>query len=718
MFKGKKSLAMAVFCAVASVGFVANVYAEELDSYKMDNVVIQGEKDALPGGLMASQNRVGILGDIDVVDVPFTQRQYTEKTIEIFSDPNQPMNGVIANNPSIRVGSPSPMYTDFSMRGINMNAAHYYINGIPNMFNQTRSMPAYVLESVDIVSGPNTVLNGTTFSNNGTNGTDAPAGMLNGTTKKAMSGQNIIYTQKFSGQGTWTENLDMGQRFGKNEEWGVRVNAHLEKGELSMDGAEVDDKTIYINIDHKGEKSTTNLFGGYFDWAVDGGQRWLKAGDVKHLADAPDATNNLSFDGQTKQNHGYLMTLNHVQKFSDKWSAFANMGANYYAEHKDDPHGGSLTLGDFGKLSAKFRNYKSESRGLYTQFGVTNETKNDNMSNRLSIAVDYFNYKSRAINSGGAKGQATIEGNIWDGVHIVGTPIMAASLEDANYSRENAKALTISDRVEFGKASAYVAAQYRDSEYKSSGKDAKTISKTSLNPSFAFAYKPVDKVSIYTSYAESYTRPFEVSTDYDNEGEIFEPIKNKQTEIGVKYENGGVLHSFAVFDLNQGNYIKEKSNGPKGQIYSQEGENRFKGIEYSLTGKVAPKWNLMGGFMYLDGKREKLSKGSEHLEGKYATGTPKWNAVLAAEYEADKNTSLVGRVNYTGKSHVNDNGVETPAFATVDFGIKHKTEVIDIPVTLSAMCYNMLGEDYWISRGTSVAFGAPRTFVLSAQFDI
>lgn len=718
MFKSKKNLAMAILCAVASVGFVMTANAEERLSYELDGITVHGDKDVLPGGLMSNHNRVGILGNIDVVDVPFTQRQYTEKTIEMFSDPNQPMNGVIANNPSIRVGSPSPMYTDFSMRGINMNAAHYYINGIPNMFNQTRSMPAYVLESVDIVSGPNTVLNGTSFSNNGTNGTDAPAGLLNGTTKKAKSGENIIYTQKFSGKGTWTENLDIGKRFGKNEEWGVRVNTRMEKGDMSIDGTEIDDKTVYVNIDHKTEKSTTNLFGGYFDWKVDGGQRWLKAGNVKHLADAPDATNNLSFDGQTKQNHGYLMTLNHVQKFSDKWSAFANMGTNYYKEYKDDPQGGSLTLGDYGKLSGTFRNYKSESRGLYTQFGVANETKSEDITNRLSFAVDYFSYKSRAINSGSAKGQATIEGDIWNGVHIVGKPIPAGTLEDALYSRENAKALTIADRVEFGKTSVYVAAQYRDSEYKSSSKDAKTISKKSLNPSFAMAYKPIEKVSLYASYAESYTRPFEVSKDYDNAGEIFEPIKNKQKEVGLKYDNAGILHSFALFDLNQGNYIKQDSNGPKGQIYTQEGENRFKGIEYSLTGKVAPKWNLMGGFMYLDGKREKLEKGKENLEGKFTTGTPKWNAVLAAEYEADKNTSLVGRVNYTGKSHVNDNGVETPAFATVDFGVKHKTEVIDIPVTLSAMCYNVFGEDYWISRGTSVAFGAPRTFMLSAQFDI
>lgn len=132
-----------------------------------------------------------------------------------FYDPNQPLNGTLANTASIRVGSPSPMYTDFSMRGVNMNASHYYINGIPNMFNQTRSIPAYVLSSVDIVSGPNTVLNGATFSNNGTNGTDAPAGLLNGTTKRATTDPVTRYTQRFSGRSTWTEDLDIGRRFGK-----------------------------------------------------------------------------------------------------------------------------------------------------------------------------------------------------------------------------------------------------------------------------------------------------------------------------------------------------------------------------------------------------------------------------------------------------------------------------------------------------------------------
>lgn len=59
----------------------------------------------------------------------------------------------------------------------------------------------------------------------------------------------------------------------------------------------------------------TNIFGGYYDWKVNGGQRWLSASGVTkgNLAEAPNGKTDLSFDGQTKYNHGMLFTLNHIQ---------------------------------------------------------------------------------------------------------------------------------------------------------------------------------------------------------------------------------------------------------------------------------------------------------------------------------------------------------------------------------------------------------------------
>lgn len=716
MKKMKKALALSVLCSLASVGFVMSAgAAEQMETHAMDEVLVEDQavQATLPGGMLVATDRVGIYGNLKAVDVPFTQRNYSQKVIESFSDPDQGINGVLANNPSIRVSSPSPMYTDFNMRGININATQYFINGVPNMFNQTRSIPAYVLESFDIVSGPNTVINGSSFSNNGTNGYDAPAGMLNGTTKKATDKDINRYTQRFSGRGTWTENLDLGRRFGKDNQWGVRVNLHKEDGKLSLKGNKIDDKTVYINVDQRSKKSTTNIFGGYFDWEIDGGQTWLNASGVKKLVKPTKGWHNLSLEDQVKSNYGYLMTVNHVQKFSDKWSMFANLGMNHYNEHKNDPGSGSLTLKDDGILAGNYRNYKSESKGFYGQMGVSNEAKVGNVTNQLNLAVDYFNYNSKATNK--TTSGNLITGDIWNGVTFPADKrVVAPSLDTVGFGKEQAKAVTLADRLEIGKTSAYIGLQLRDSMYRAAGK--KEITKTSLNPTYSLAYKPESNKTIYASHSQSYTRPMEVGVSYENAGEILEPIKNKQYEIGYKFESGKLLHSMAYFDLRQAQYISEDKGAAK-PFYTQSGEFRYKGVEYSVAGKLGNKWNLMGGVMYLNGKV--VNSATKDRIGKRAAAAPRWNGVLVGEYEANEKTSFLLRTNFTSEARVFYNGVETPAHMTFDLGMTYKTKMGNTGVKLQAMCYNLLGKDYWLSRNeTGVALGAPRSLSLTATFDL
>jgi iron complex outermembrane receptor protein len=47
----KKFLAMAVLCAVASVGFVLPASAEETMQHDLDEVIVEADRDALPGDL-------------------------------------------------------------------------------------------------------------------------------------------------------------------------------------------------------------------------------------------------------------------------------------------------------------------------------------------------------------------------------------------------------------------------------------------------------------------------------------------------------------------------------------------------------------------------------------------------------------------------------------------------------------------------------------------
>lgn len=47
--KHKKFLTAAVFCAIASTGFVLTASAEETMTHDLDEVVVEADKDALPG---------------------------------------------------------------------------------------------------------------------------------------------------------------------------------------------------------------------------------------------------------------------------------------------------------------------------------------------------------------------------------------------------------------------------------------------------------------------------------------------------------------------------------------------------------------------------------------------------------------------------------------------------------------------------------------------
>ena len=61
----------------------------------------------------------------------------------------------------------------------------------------------------------------------------------------------------------------------------------------------------------------------------------------------------------------------------------------------------------------------------------------------------------------------------------------------------------------------------------------------------------------------------------------------------------------------------------------QDGEQEYQGIELSVNGKLADKWNFMGGLMYLDATQNKTQNGTN--DGKTVNGAAKWNAVAVLE---------------------------------------------------------------------------------------
>lgn len=726
MLKNKKALVMSVLCAIASVGFVMSASAENVVHGNLDEIVVEGSKDVLPGGNVRTTAKLGVLGDKSVMDIPYSEMSMTAKAVETYGDPSQPLANVLMNNPSIRTSTTSPMYTDFSMRGINMNGNHMMLNGVPSLFYQFTTPPSHVIDRIDITSGPNAGVNGVSMSNNGTNSGATPApGTINIVTKRALNTPVNRYTQTFSGRGNAGEFIDVGRRFGENNEWGIRVNAEYMEGGLALPGAEKNEKNIFINMDHRGDNNITNLFAGYFDLRVNGGQRWFSLPNSYSstvLPDAPDSKNNYDFNGTTKYVHGYLATLNHEHKLDDTWSYFANMGYSRRSGNKDN-QGASIKFDEHGNfVGNQFNQQNEEGKNAYVQFGLKGNLETGAVKHDLALSVDrswarYWN-KSKSYKPNGQE----ILGNLYDGIIFPDNYVLQSFGDGTPQWEETNIGLTIADTISYGKASMLLAASRKHENFESF--TGKSFKNDNILPTYGLTYKPVENMAFYYGHTESFSRGLIVSgNNYTNNGETMEPVKSKQNEIGVKYQNAGMMTTLSYFDIDEANRYDINSNDPNHHLTKvDDGKNRYKGVELTVNGKLADKWTVTGGLLYLDAEREKTKNGTK--DGWFVNGASEWSGVLGLEYKPDDSLGVVGRANWVDKAYIDSGSssgkTEIPSYVTFDLGFNYKTKINTVPVKLSAMCYNVADKDYWMGRGSSTTIGLsmPRTFMLSAQFDI
>lgn len=164
MMKNKKALVMSVLCAVASVGFVMSASAEDVAHGNLDEIVVEGSRDKMPGEMVNAKGSVGLLGDKDVMKTPFSVTNVAQKTMDLFLGPNEPLDKALVGIPSVRA-SGSVLHGDFSVRGFRTNGTAMYVNGVHGVMTQF-NLPMFAMEGIDVVSGPNSMLGPVVFNMN------------------------------------------------------------------------------------------------------------------------------------------------------------------------------------------------------------------------------------------------------------------------------------------------------------------------------------------------------------------------------------------------------------------------------------------------------------------------------------------------------------------------------------------------------------------------
>ena len=704
----KKSLALCVTGGLfLSVGKAYADPQEEksIDEYVLPTVTIQSERteEVYAGGYVARENSLGAMGDTDFMDVPFNTLTLTQKSIAQSKQAGNTLVQLATMDPTV-TSAGNRTYNDVRIRGFYISPHDYYLNGVSGMLSQS-SIPMNFVERVEIVSGPDTLLHGASM--NGSVG-----GSINLVPKVAEDQQRITFTETFSGKSHYEHALDLGARFGRDKQWGVRINVDAADGNTEFHHEKMAYHNIFMNLDYRGNKTKAQLLYGY-RYVNQTAPTFSLSLNGHDLPAPPSGDANFQLPWSRYRYDNNILTLAVEHELSKDWQAFFHAG--YHDEDWNSCYESYYPrlIDDQGNFEAEMEEVPIAFWRLSFDAGVRGKVKAGALTHHLALRMD------RMSENGGGQdwfGSNTYRGNIYDNSITRHTTPEGVALDPWYYS--GAKILsgvTVTDRLvtDDERWSFLLGLRYQNEKIfrAHDGKDYTDSHSTSaVSPNFGvmYALNPVTKV--YANYIEGLGRGYFVPKRYANGGEYLKPQMTKQYEAGVKWDTKKLAGSFSIFSLEQ-----ENAYADAGKVYRYHGRRQNRGAQVTVFGEVSSKWNLIGGLMYLQAKQ----KGGVN-DGKGIPAVPQWNATLTAEYNADPNWTAYGRLTYTGSAYLTSaNTAKVPEWYRLDLGVQYEKPLAGgNAMRVGLHVFNALNRKYWCARGNdTVALDGPRSVVLSLGYD-
>jgi catecholate siderophore receptor len=187
-------------------------------------------------------------------------------------------------------------------------------------------------------------------------------------------------------------------------------------------------------------------------------------------------------------------------------------------------------------------------------------------------------------------------------------------------------------------------------------------------------YKPAPNGSIYLSYATASTPPTVSGGDQESlsaDTNELDPEKSSTIELGTKWDvlNEKLTLTAAVYQVERKDAQIEVDDG----VFEQAGKTRVRGLELGFAGAVTHKWNVFGGYTYMDSE---LVKGAYDgvNEGDPLANTPRNSFSLWNTYKLLPKLTVGGGIYYVGKTFGGNqggagggaNGVYMPAYWRFD----------------------------------------------------
>ncbi|WP_068629430.1 TonB-dependent siderophore receptor [Cephaloticoccus primus] len=664
----------------------------------LDSLSVQG-RDEVGAGWRPTRSSTATRTNVPLEDVP---RAVSVVTAEVMADLGEEridraldfVGGVTRGNDFGGMN-----ISGYNVRGFTTGAM--YRNGFSSGKGTNSQPDAATLERVEVLKGPAS----------GLFGRGEPGGLVNLVTKQPRAER---FTRISSSVGSWDRyraTLDTNSPLNASGSLLGRFNMALEDNGSFRDFIEIQRYVFAPSLSWQITAKTLLLIDGQYVRNDNVFDRGIPAIDghfgqvrIKNFYGEPSS-------GKIKNKNQSLQTsLEH--QLNEHWKL--RLAGQFYHGHLQgaatEPSAPLAATPHIVRRFYRVRNFEwqdlhnhAEVHGQFSLFG---------WEHQVLIGVEYELYRSDMIYP--ATGSTNAYGvDIFEPSKDHGKPPPAFTSLSDSFAREESYAINIQDQIYFT-PNLIGSLGLRYDSVETSSQNRVTGNRSSYDrdatvPRAGLLYKFTPQVSAFANVSRSF-KPNGV----DSNGEVYAPEKGIGYEVGSKLNlfGGRLGATLGFFQITKEN-VKTPHPDPLVIDSITVGEQRSRGFDMQVSGKLTDALRLIAAYAYIDAKVTRDNRAN--YTGNRLAGVPLHNASLFAVYELPHGFEIGSAYTHTDARKANvTSDFELPGYQTVDLFARWR---VNGRVNLTLNLYNLFDKEYY-ARGWGTWAGVPgdpRSFKLTAN---
>lgn len=682
----------------------------ELDAATLPTVRVKaqaGPADKIyPGGQVATEGRVGLLGDRDFMETPFNTISYTSQLIAD-RQAKDITEVIAATDPTVFSNGVSGAWSEnYSIRGFNAGSSDLTMGGLFGMAPYYRSSPE-MYERIEVLKGPSALLNG--MPPGGSVG-----GAINLVPKRAGAAPLTRLTASYQSDAQLGAHLDLGRRLGERRQLGLRFNGVYRGGEGAIKRQDKKVQLAALGLDWRGEgvRWSADLYSSKD--RVDGPARGvnLAPGLAVPAPPRPDTLINPDWAYVETRDQGAMLRGDF--SLGEHTQAYLALGSS---KTRYQYNGAMLAqvLDTAGTFRTSIGQLAFEQDKQSAELGLRRRFQTGRLGHQLSLSLSHYEHQQDDY------GRRTVPGADWTTQLYQPVWGPAAPFVTPQISRTALRlsSFGLADTLSWSQDRVQLTLGLRrqnvvsDSFNIGTGALSARYDQGATTPAVALLLKVSPQLSVYANYIEGFSQGATAPMSAANAGEVFAPYKTKQQELGLKLDLGDFAHTLSAYQIKRPSSYTD----PVSNVFSFGGEQRNRGLEWSFFGSALRGLRLMGGVAYVDPRLSKTAGGVN--QGRQATGVPRLQGKLGAEWDigALPGLSLTGGASSLSRQYISaDNSLSVPGRTLYELGARYSGRLGAQPLVLRAQIANLANKAYWgMPLLSSLALGAPRTVMISAS---